>query len=102
MDYQVTMLEFLLQKTQVPLQKIAHKIKIRLINNEIIVNSQSQLTKTSWQSVYNADNVNITFYSFYSIFLRNLETCFPFTYVRHKGSKNSWLTHGIKISCRQK
>lgn len=66
----------------------------------MIAKFQSLLREESWESVYNADNVNSMFNNFHCIFLRNFENSFPIMYTKYKGNNNDWITNGIIISCK--
>jgi len=68
-----------IQNTQIPLQKMSHKSITRLINDETVGKFQSLVGEESWESVFNADNVNGMFNNFYCVFWRNYEICFPIT-----------------------
>ena len=53
-------------------QKTVQKHKIRQINNQTIVNMQSLLGET-WESIYNASNVNTMSKNFQCTFLRGYD-----------------------------
>lgn len=66
---------------------------------------KSYLSKINWSTIIDSNNnINENFYSFTATIQKNLDTCIPKTQVKIKKqlNKKSWLTTGIKTSCKHK
>jgi hypothetical protein len=57
-------------KTKIPLQKPAHKNKIRVIDDQTVADFQMLLKEQTWDTVYNVVNVNRMFNNFLCVLLR--------------------------------
>ena len=78
---------------------------IRNINNCSIEEFKTRLSYESWGSIfgYNGNmDVDVLFNSFLNNYLRIFYTSFPFCKIIEKRNNNSWITPGIRISCRHK
>jgi hypothetical protein len=60
-----------------------------------------KLSYKNWELVFNNSDINTSFIQFLNILLRNFYESFPKT-TRHKYKRKSWITMGIKISCKNK
>ena len=78
------------------INKFPLKQRIRLIDNETIMNFQTVLKKETWESVYIATDPNHMFNSFLCTFLNIFQASFPVEY-KSMEDKNDWITQGIKI-----
>jgi len=56
----------------------------------------------SWDNVFNNNDVNFMFNSFLNTFLRIFYSSFPLIRIKIRNHKFSWLTVGIKTSCKRK
>jgi hypothetical protein len=90
----------------VNLQLQNHRIyTIRNINNYSIEDFKTRLSYESWDSVfgYNENiDVDILFNSFLNNYLRIFYTSFLLRKITERSNNKSWITLGIKISCRCK
>jgi hypothetical protein len=78
---------------------------IRNINNYSIEEFKTRLSYESWDSIfgYNGNtDVDILFNSFLNNYLRIFYTSFPPRKITERSNNNSWVTPGIRISCRCK
>ena len=81
-----------------------HRSKtVRKINKYTIPYFIATLSSESWDSIFNSEDVNITFNSFLNIYLRIFYSSFPLKKVTNSNNNdNNWITLGIKTSCRHK
>jgi len=82
-----------------------HIYTIRNINNYSIEKFKTRLSYESWDSIfsYNGNiDIDILFSLFLNNYLRILYTSFPPHKIIERSNNNSWLTPGIRISCRCK
>ena len=82
-----------------------HIYTIRNINNYSIEEFKTRLSYESWDIVfdYNGNtDVEILFNSFLNNYLRIFHTNFPPHKIIERSNNNSWITPGIRISCRRK
>jgi len=90
----------------VNLQLQNHRVyTIRNTNNYSIEEFKTRLSYESWDSVfgYNGNiDVDILFNSFLNNYLRIFYTSFPSRKITERSNNNSWITPGIRISCRHK
>jgi hypothetical protein len=75
--------------------------KSRLFTSETINYFMEQLSHENWKEVYLNSDVNGAFNNFLCIFLNIYEASFPVVYLSNNNYK-SWITTGIKTSCRHK
>jgi hypothetical protein len=76
--------------------------KIQVINKETINYFIGTIRKETWGKIYLVDHTNDIFNVFLYTFLIHSESCFPIQYVIKKSRDNSWITPGIRISCKRK
>jgi hypothetical protein len=90
----------------VNLQLHNHRIyTIRNINNYSIEEFKTALSYESWDSIfgYNGSiDVDTLFNSFLNNYLRIFYTSVPPRKIIERSNNNSWITPGIRISCRRK
>jgi hypothetical protein len=55
-----------------------------------------------WEPVFENRDTNYKFNSFLYTFLKIYEASFPLQNKSIGETKNGWITHGIKISCKRK
>jgi hypothetical protein len=83
-----------------------HRIyTIRNINNYSVVEFKTRLSYEFWDSIfdYNGNlDVDILFNSLLNNYLRIFYTSFPPHEITERSNNNSWITPGIRISCRCK
>ena len=78
-------------------------IKImRKIDKQTISDFIYKLSYESWDSVFNNDDVNLMFNSFLNIYLKIFYSCFPLIKIKLISNNSSWITLGIKTSCKRK
>jgi hypothetical protein len=73
----------------------------RKINRYTVADFQIKLSYEIWDSVFNGEDVNVIFNSFFKHLSEDILFQFPFN-KNKKAAKASWITLGINISCRQK
>jgi len=56
----------------------------------------------SWDSTFNNTDVNLMFNSFLNTYLRIFYSCFPLMKIKNNSNTISWITSGIKTSCKRK
>jgi hypothetical protein len=78
----------ILENIKIPLQKPAHKNKIRVTDDQTIAKFQVLLKEEMWDTVYNADNVNRMFNNFHCILLRYFENSFAISYKSYRIEHN--------------
>jgi hypothetical protein len=55
-----------------------------------------------WDTVFSANDINIMFKSFLNTFLRLFYSSFPLKEVKIKAKNNSWMSSGVRNSCKHK
>ena len=85
--------------------QICHFNIIRNINIFSIEEFKTRLSYESWDSIFSS-NRNMDIDSLFNLFLNNylriFYTSFPYHKVAKNSSNNSWITTGIRTSCRRK
>jgi len=96
----------LLKIINVNLQLQKHCIYImRNINNYSIEEFKTRLSYESWESIFKCNgniDSNTLFNLFHNNYLRIFNTSFPSHMIIERSNNNSWLTPGIRISCKHK
>jgi hypothetical protein len=77
-------------------------LRHRFFSTGAIHNFLTDLSYETWDEIYLYDNINQIFNSVLNTFLRLFESCFPVQYVNLKSVCNSWMTNGIRMSCKRK
>jgi hypothetical protein len=72
------------------------------INKYTIADFQLNLSYETWEKVFDGNEVNEIFNSFFNIFLRIYSSSFPLIQVKNKMNQTSWITPGIITSCKRK
>jgi hypothetical protein len=78
---------------------------IRNINKYPIEEFKTRLSYEFWDNIFGSNgnlDVDSLFNSFLNNYLRIFYTSFPHQKITERSSNNSWITPGIKISCRKK
>jgi hypothetical protein len=75
---------------------------IRIIKKHTIADFQFNLSYETWDSIFECDDVNKIFNSFLNTFLKIFYSSFPLIKAKRVAANNSWITQGIKISCKRK
>jgi len=90
----------------VNLQLQNHRIyTIRNINNYSIEEFKTRLSYESWDSIFSCNgniDTGTLFNLFHNNYLRIFYTSFPSCKIIERSNNNSWLTPGIRISCKHK
>jgi hypothetical protein len=73
----------------------------RSINEYNMMGFKTKLSNEKWEPIYNTIDVNDSFNLFLNTLLRHFNESFPIT-KRRRYIQNTWITSGIKISCRNK
>ena len=96
----------LLKINDVNLQLQNHRIyAIRNINNYSLEEFKTRLSYEFWDSIFSYNgkiDTDIVFNLFLNNYLRIFYTSFPSRKIIERSNNNSWLTPGIRISCRHK
>jgi hypothetical protein len=88
-----------MNRLQLPFQKITQRNKTRLINIDTVVKFQLLVSKESWASVYNTDDIN----KFCGCtFLNIIENSSVIIYRSYRKNNDDFITKGIRISCKCK
>ena len=78
---------------------------IRNINNYSIEEFKTRLIYESWDSIFGCNgnvDTDTLFNLFHNNYLRIFYTSFPSRKITERSNNNSWLTPGIRISCKRK
>jgi hypothetical protein len=78
---------------------------VRNINNYSIEEFKTRLSYESWDSIFGCNgtvDTHTLFNLFHNNYLRVFYTSFPSRKVIERSNNNSWLTPGIRISCKYK
>jgi hypothetical protein len=75
--------------------------KKRVINKETINYFIETIKEETWGKIYKVEHIN-DILMYFKYFLIHFESCFPIQYVIGKSRDNSWITPGIRISCKRK
>ena len=87
----------------IPIQIHPNKPKFaRKINKYTTLDFIYNLSNESWEEVFKATDINLMFNSFLNIYLRIFYSCFPIMQSKNSKYKNSWITLGIRTSCKRK
>ena len=91
-------------KTKVTYRPVSKLKTIKKFNNCTIADFINKLNNESWDMVFNSEDINNMFNSFFNDYLRIFNSSFPLhtVTVRKNLTKNKWITKGIKISCNNK
>jgi hypothetical protein len=73
----------------------------RIINDYNMVEFRMKLSYENWDQIYNNNVIYISFNQFLNILLRHFYESFPIA-KRQRYNQKTWITTGIKISCRNK
>ena len=100
-DYDAQLLIISMDYSHMPIQKSK---TVRIMNKYRISYFINKLCNKSWDTIFNSNNVNAMFNSFLNIYLRIFFSSFPPKRVlnRNNNDNNTWITLGIKTSCRHK
>jgi hypothetical protein len=90
------------ENVELPPQKPAHKNKTWTVDVQIVAKFQMLLKEETWDTVYNADNVNRMFNNFHCILQRYFENSFPVSYKSYRTEHNNWITNVLKHHVRKK
>jgi len=84
-------------------QTKSNSVKIvRRIDQHSIGDFLYNLSSESWDSVFNTNDVNLIFNSFLNTYFRFFYSSFPSIRIKCRQNSNSWITLGIKTSCKRK
>ena len=87
----------------IPIQIHPNKPKFaRKINKYTTLDFIYNLSNESWEEVFKATDINLMFNSFLNVYLRIFYSCFPIMQNKNSKYKNSWITLGIRTSCKRK
>jgi len=87
----------------IPMQSHPNKTKlIRKIDEHTIFYFIYNLSNETWDSVFDATDVNLMFNSFLNTYLRIFYSWFPLIRTRTSEYNNNWITTGIRTSCKKK
>ena len=75
---------------------------IRKIDEHTIFYFIYNISNKTWDSVFDATDVNRMFNSFLNTYLRIFNSCFPLIRTRTSKYNNNWITTGIRTSCKRK
>ena len=96
----------MLKINNVNLQLQKHNIyTIRNINNYSIEEFKTRLSYESWDSIFSCNGIIDTdtlFNLFHNNYPRIFYNSFPSHKIIERSNNNSWLTPGIRISCKHK
>jgi hypothetical protein len=99
-DHEAQLLE--IRYIDLKLQKQPYQL-IRKIDNHSISDFIIQLSYETWDAVFSDVDIDTIFNSFLNTYLRILYSSFPLKKVKKKTTtKNTWMTSGIKTSCKHK
>ena len=89
---------------QVPQKHInnQHVYYKRNINQLTIVEFLLKLSYDTWDSIFTKNDVNEIYNSFLDTFLRHYHYCFPVTKTNKPSYCKSWITTGLRTSCKHK
>jgi hypothetical protein len=73
----------------------------RKVNDDNIAEFKIKLSYENCESVFNNNDINTCFNNFLNILLRHFYESFPIS-AESKYKQKSWITAGIKISCKNK
>ena len=74
----------------------------RNINQFTVAEFQLKLSYETWDSVFTKNDVNEIYNSFLNTFLRHYHSCFPVIKTNKLSYCKSWITTGIRTSCKHK
>ena len=75
---------------------------VRKVDQHTISDFIYKLSNESWDSTFNNTDVNLMFNSFLNTYLRIFYSCFPLMKIKNNSNTISWITSGIKTSCKHK
>ena len=90
-----------IKNTYATTNKLPLKKRIRLTDNETVMNFKILLKKENWEPIYIDTDPKHMFNSFLCTLLNIFQASFPVKYKRMK-DKNNYITQGIKINCQHK
>jgi hypothetical protein len=75
---------------------------VRKVNEYTIIDFLDNLSNESWESTFNTENVDLMFNSFLNTYLRIFYSSFPPIRINSRKNKKTWITQGIRKSCKHK
>jgi hypothetical protein len=75
---------------------------VRKVNKYTISDFLYKLSNESWEGTFSNDDVNLMFNSFLNTYLNIFYSSFPPVRVICKNNNKTWITLGIKTSCKRK
>jgi hypothetical protein len=75
---------------------------VRKVDQHTISDFIYELSNESWDTIFNNTDVNLMFNSFLNTHLRIFYSCFPVIGIKNISNTISWITLGIKTSCKCK
>ena len=75
---------------------------VRKVDQHTISDFIYKLSNESWDSIFNNTDVNLMFNFFLNTYLRIFYSCFPLMKIKNNSNTISWMTLGIKTSCKRK
>ena len=75
---------------------------VRKVNEYTIIDFLNSLSNESWESTFNTENVDLMFNSFLNTYLRIFYSSFPPIRINSRKNKKTWITQGIRKSCKHK
>jgi hypothetical protein len=62
----------------------------------------TKLSNESWDTVFDSNDIDSKFNFFINTYLRILYSSFPLKRVKNETKSKTWITMGIKTSCKRK
>ena len=75
---------------------------VRKVNDYTITDFLDKLSKESWEGTFNNENIDLIFNSFLNTYLRIYYSSFPPTRINTRTNQKTWISQGIRNSCKYK
>ena len=75
---------------------------VRKVNDYTITDFLDKLSKESWEGTFNNENIDLILNSFLNTYLRIYYSSFPPTRINTRTNLKTWISQGIRNSCKYK
>jgi len=75
---------------------------VRKVNDYTVTDFLDKLSKESWEGTFNNENIDLILNSFLNTYLRIYYSSFPPTRINTRTNLKTWISQGIRNSCKYK
>jgi hypothetical protein len=90
----------LIEINKIDLQPSNRYQTVRKVNKHAMADFVTKLSNESWDTAFDCWGIDSKFNCFLNTYLRIIYSSFPLKSVRNETKSKSWITVGIKTSCK--